>query len=56
VLPGVQSTQETPNVGLGSGEERPGVGVQTGERGSVSPHSSFLPGTEANETLQSLNR
>jgi hypothetical protein len=56
VLPGAQSTQETPNAGPSQNGERPGVGVQTGERGSVYPNSSFLPGITAPETLQSMNR
>lgn len=57
VLPGVQSTQETPNAGVSQNGERPGVGIQTGERGSVYPNSSSLPGiTAAPETLQSMNR
>ena len=56
VLPGAQSTQETPNAGTSQNGERPGIGVQTGERGSVYPNSSFLPGITAPETLQSMNR
>jgi len=56
VLPGAQSTQETPNAGTSHNGERPGIGIQTGERGSVSPNSTLLPGITAPETLQSMNR
>jgi hypothetical protein len=56
VLPGVQSTQETPNTGLCQSGERPGIGVQSGELGSASPLSDFLPGLTSTETLHAMNR
>jgi hypothetical protein len=54
-LPGVESTQETPNAGISLTGVIPGTGVQSGERGSAAMNTNLLPGVDTSSTLKSMN-